>query len=685
MLRANCALVHARGRERARIHADTICFGALRFRFAALDVVCGDKLAFSRKEYYNLDIHSHLAADMTKKQAFKSLYKKGVAVALVGALSGLTVGVVVTFFALAAEKLAEHSENIFELVRENPAFVPLLFLALAAGAFMVGTLTYLLPALGSNGVPQTEGVARGLLKVKWYQALPAMAAASLISMFMGLDVGAEGPCMFLGAMCGDGVCGIFKSTDMDRRYQITGGACAGVAVAGNAPLTGIVFALEEAHRRFTPSILVCSFSAVITAVITRNLLYGALGLEATSSLHGFLLAHMPAKIYLYVALAALVCGLIGVLLVFLVKKCGKLMRKITALKGTVKYLIPFLFAGVIGMIAISATGGGHSLINALATGGGEHEISLKAIFDSPIAVTLLALIIMRFVALVLNIGAGVPGGIFIPTLALGALVGALMSRLFALMGMDKMFADSIVLISMATMFATTVKAPLTAIIFVVEFTWQSTLLLPVVLGVFIGYMLSELFGCKPLYDLLLDEMLENESARFRREYTATIEEGSAAAGQAIRDVLWQDGIFVRSVKRDGNEIIPYSDMVLQPGDAITLHADVSNAEEFEKRADEIVKHQHHGLNLPHGKHHHAANIDKHAGDEASIDEHAGDEANPCPDRTEDESAETGNSADEISCAQDERAEGDILPSSENSTMIDACEKADDRRKEGEDE
>ena len=73
---------------------------------------------------------------MTKRQILQDMYRKSVTVMLVGILTGLTVGVVVTFFALATEVLSEHSYNIYESVQARPAYVPLLFLVLAVGAFM---------------------------------------------------------------------------------------------------------------------------------------------------------------------------------------------------------------------------------------------------------------------------------------------------------------------------------------------------------------------------------------------------------------------------------------------------------------------------------------------------------------------------------------------------------------------
>lgn len=101
---------------------------------------------------------------------------------------------------------------------------------------------------------------------------------------------------------------------------------------------------------------------------------------------------------------------------------------------------------------------------------------------------------MRIIATAFNLGAGVPCGIFIPMLAIGACIGALVSKLSIMWGMAPEYADCIVMICMATFFTTIVKAPLTAIIMVMELTWQFTLLIPVVLGVSFCYMVNEVCG-----------------------------------------------------------------------------------------------------------------------------------------------------------------------------------------------
>lgn len=506
---------------------------------------------------------------------------------LVGLLTGALVGVIVTFFNIAADVITEYSGELYVYIQQNPAFIPLLFLVLIAGAFLIGTATYFVPMIKGNGVPQAEGASRGVLELKWYKVLPAMAASSLLIMFLGVTACAEGPSMLIGAMTSDGASRLLRSSDMERRYYISGGACAGVAVAANAPITGILFALEEAHRRFTPPLLITAFSSVVSAVITRNLIRGSLNMSTGAAFNDFTIVQLPINAYLYVVLSVIVCALLGIAIYNLAHLSQKLLSKVTALRGAVRIAIPLIFAGVIGLITVYATGSGHSLIEALGTKGGAEEMSLKGIFSTPLLATLAIIIALRLLSLCLNIGAQLPAGIFVPTIALGACVGAFMAQLCIMMGMDKAYADAIVLICMATIFAATVKAPLTAIVMVIEFTWQFTLFVPVIIGVLTGYFLSELFRNKPIYDMLLEEMMDEENA-FVHDFSAIVRSTSPAEGREIRDIIWPGDVTIYRIDRGQESIVPSSETELESGDVIHIKVLTVDSESIENDIKQIV-------------------------------------------------------------------------------------------------
>lgn len=505
-------------------------------------------------------------------------YHYGVQLVLFGAWTGIFSGIVVTLYNIFAHEAEMLSQDVYAWLRTNPVFIPLLFLALFFGAVIIGGIVKFIPMIRGSGIPQTEGATRGLIHYNWWQTLTGMFAASLFTIFMGLSAGSEGPSIMIGGACGYGSAEVFRRNETIRRYQITGGACAGLAVAFNAPLTGMAFAFEEAHKRFTPEVFICSFSSVIFAVLTRNLLRPAFGEGVAPTLTTYVFPeNMGLDAYLFVVAAAVICGLIGVGFYFTVFRLKKLFAKITFWKGIGKMTVPFFIGGVFGLISVYAMGGGHGLLQAL----GGNMAGIQTIFSSPLWFTLLLVVVMKFIAAVVNMGAGVPCGVFIPMLAIGAGLGGLMSLLFAQMGMPSVYSDMVVIICMASFFTTVVKAPITGIVMTVELTWNFTFLLPVIVGVSIGYMIGDMFRTKPIYDELLDELLADMPAKkaVRIQVRLRVLKESMADGRAIRDILWPSNALVTSVERNGEKIVSDGETVLLSGDIITVTAETDRPEQ----------------------------------------------------------------------------------------------------------
>lgn len=100
----------------------------------------------------------------------------------------------------------------------------------------------LVPMIKGSGIPQTAGATRGIVHFRWYREAAAMFAASLLSIFMGLSAGSEGPSLEIGGACGDGVACLFRRSEMVRRYQVTGGrARAGRGVQRSSDGHGVRF------------------------------------------------------------------------------------------------------------------------------------------------------------------------------------------------------------------------------------------------------------------------------------------------------------------------------------------------------------------------------------------------------------------------------------------------------------
>ncbi len=524
-----------------------------------------------------------------------SVYENALQLLVVGSITGAFAGAIVTLYNLCAKQGEAISRDVYAFVRTNPACIPLLLLVLGLGAFLLSVATYFVPMVKGSGIPQTEGATRGILQFKWYRDAAVMFAASLASIFMGLSAGSEGPSLHIGAASGDGVARLLKRNEMIRRYQVTGGACAGLAVACNAPLTGMAYAFEEAHKRFTPEVFICAFSSVIFALITRGILYSAFGLSTESFFENYLFSQggvSDVRFYAFLILSAAVCGALGVLLykwVFLLRSAfGKIRAKTPFLRNFFRILLAVLIGGVASLITVNVMGGGHGLIEALGTHGGANGIAIERVFGLSLVFTLLLVCIMKFLLTGVNMGAGVPCGAFIPMLAIGACIGALLNLAWVRLGMDATYCDFLVMVCMAAFFTAVVKAPITGIVLVCELTWNFSALLPVVIGVAIGYFIGDLSRTDSIYEKLL-ELYEEETGvhenAAREIFSFTLAFGSIAERREIRDVLWPAGDRVAEIRGGEEHVFPNGNTVLLGGDVLTLEVKTS---EPQKVKDELA-------------------------------------------------------------------------------------------------
>ena len=504
-------------------------------------------------------------------------------------LTGLFAGVIVTFYNILMSIGEGTSEQLYALLSDNPAFIPLLFAGLAAGAVLIGTLVRFVPMIRGSGIPQIEGAARGVIRFKWYVTMCSMFAASLACVFMGYPAGAEGPSLEIGGCCGSATGTLLKRNQMVKRLQIARGASAGLAVAFNAPITGIVFAMEEAFRSFSPQVFLCAAISVVTAVLTRNAIripvLGAesVGFAFTGFEFNFAFDGGGFMFCLWAALAALITALFGVGFYHLVFLTKKLFRKVTFFKKTGKYIIPFVIAGAFGLITVYSLGGGHLFIDHLATGG-TGEIKIESVFGASLLVSLLIIVAIRFITAVLSMGCGVPCGVFIPMLAIGAGIGAVLSVLFQSGGMGSEYGDYLVIICMAAFFTCIVKAPITGIVMVFELTGQFKNFLPAMIGVAVGYTVGALFRTEAIYEKNLSMFIQEEKIYEKIKkicISLTVQSGSKACGKPVRETVWpSNGLVVNRISPDGTHSVPDGESVLNAGDIIEFQCETDDEKEL---------------------------------------------------------------------------------------------------------
>ena len=156
--------------------------------------------------------------------------------------------------------LADNSRTYLLSFVNSPIRIVIMFAALIAIGLLVGWITQSEPMIKGSGIPQVEGQVRGYFTPKWLPVLVKKFVAGAIAVFCGLSLGREGPSIQLGAMAAQGIAETTHRKFPDSRFIIICGACAGLSAAFNAPLAGILFALEEIHKSF-------SYRSVFSAMV----------------------------------------------------------------------------------------------------------------------------------------------------------------------------------------------------------------------------------------------------------------------------------------------------------------------------------------------------------------------------------------------------------------------------------
>ena len=423
---------------------------------------------------------------MTWERKHILLVGKSLIVGAVAALSAVAYRVV-----LSKSELVCH--NLFAFA-DSPLRIALLFLLLFAVGLVTGRITESEPLIKGSGIPQLEGQFHGHLSPKPLAVLVKKFIGGALSIVCGLSLGREGPSIQLGAMTGQLVSRRLPGNDdEDKKLLLLCGACAGLAAAFNAPLAGVAFALEETYKKITPKVVFATASASIIADVVSKLFFGMT--PALSMPH---VDTLPLSMFFLYPIVGICCGCLGVVFNKTLMSTQRLYKKIPV-RDTVRIAIPFLFAGVFGLMLPEVLGGGHNIITHLSGVG--------------MAVGMMVLLLAaKFVFTMICFCSGAPGGIFFPLLVLGALTGGIVgSGACALFGLPESCMINFLLLGMTGMFSGIVRAPITGIILVAEMSGSLTQFPGLVLVAITAALTANLLGCKPVYDELLENMLRDRA------------------------------------------------------------------------------------------------------------------------------------------------------------------------------
>ena len=473
-------------------------------------------------------------------------------VAYKGVLTGLVSGLLAALYRLAIDFGAEKALGLYAALKANPVWIPLWIAGLMLAGYVIHLLVRLEPYAKGSGIPQVEGVVLLGMKIRWYSVLAVRFLAGTISSFFGLSLGREGPSIQIGAAGGQAVSKVLGGSKVEENYIITAGASAGLSAAFCAPLSGILFSLEEVHRSFSPNILVAATTAALTADVVSKWIFGLRPVLAYGTI-----AALPLGSYPWLLLQGVVCGLVGALANKMLLGFGTLYGRLPA---WLRPMLALLLALPCGLLLPAVLGGGQGLI----------QLSEQAAAGIGVLFLLLA---VKLLFTATSFGSGVPGGIFMPLLSIGALTGCLVGKLLVPLGLPSSCIPAFCVCAMAGVLSGSVKAPLTSILLMAEMSGSLTHLLPVAAAAFLALLVSDLLKVSPIYEVLLERISGGKNEQAQKPgalVEVPVELGSGVDGRRVCEVNWPEGALVIGVKRGAREFSPNGQTLLRPGDYLVV-------------------------------------------------------------------------------------------------------------------
>lgn len=495
-----------------------------------------------------------------------------------GIAIGIIAGLLIVLYRYALEKALVITSVIYNALAIRPFLIPVWLVVLIFIGYIVGILVKNEPMNSGSGIPQVEGVLLGKLKMKWWKVILGKFIGGILSIGSGLSLGREGPSVQLGAAVGQGFSKIFKRIKIEEKYLITSGASAGLSAAFNAPLAGVMFALEEVHKNFSPLVLISSLSAALSADYVSSKFFG---LKPVLNFKN--LSILPLNYYFYIIILGLIIGILGVVFNKILLKTQSFYSKLRWIPKELWIIIPLAFSVILGFLLPEVLGGGHELIVTLFTTASNFSIGV-----------LLILLLVKFLFTMISYGSGAPGGIFLPLLAIGALIGNIYGyALVHFLHFDNSYINSFIILAMAGYFTAVVRAPITGIILITEMTGSFNHLLSLSIVSITAYIVADILGSKPIYESLLERLLRKQDDQItigNKKHKAILEfaicMGSMLDGKEIKSIKWPSHCLLVAVKSGEQEIIPKGDTVIHSGDYLIV---LTNEDRVSKINDAFIK------------------------------------------------------------------------------------------------
>jgi len=360
---------------------------------------------------------------------------------------------------------------------------------LAAGA----ALTWIVPGARGSGIPQVKqafAIEGG--RIRFRDAFGKFILA-VLQIGSGASLGREGPTV---QICAGAASALARATSLpprNMRRLTPVGVAAGIAAAFNAPIAAVTFTIEEIVGALDHTVLSgVVVAAALAAVIERSIL-GVHPVIEVAQVYG--LDH-PSSLALF-ALLGVTAAVVSVVFTDALLLLRIRFRKLKAIPGWTQPAVGGLVTGILAVVAL------HFFGTNGVTGGG-YETLGRALAGALGIKVLLALGALKVVATTFSYSSGGAGGIFAPSLFIGAMLGGAIGYLDVnLFHHESRQLGAFALVGMGAVFAGVIRAPITSVLIIFEMTGSYGLVLPLMLANMTAYGLARRWRPVPIYEALL--------------------------------------------------------------------------------------------------------------------------------------------------------------------------------------
>jgi H+/Cl- antiporter ClcA len=400
--------------------------------------------------------------------------------------------ILVSLVAIAFAWAANLSDALFH---RGVSVSPYIALAISPAGLAVSVLLtrHVFPGSQGSGIPQVIASLEMHDQAKVRRVLSLRVAAgkvllTILGLASGASIGREGPSVQVGASIMQALGQALNLPRLaEQRALVLAGGAAGIAAAFNTPLAGIVFAIEELSRSFEHR----TSGVVLTAVIIAGI--ATLALMGNYTYFGVTSAVLPIGVgWLAVLFCAVAGGLFGGLFSqTLIRAAGGLPGRAGRFVGRRPVLFAALCGLVLALLGLASDGAtyGTGYAQARALVGGQSNLPEK-------------FFVLKLLATIVSYCSGIPGGIFAPSLAVGAGLGRTIAHL-----LPSAPPGAVVLLGMVAYFSGVVQAPITAAVIVMEMTDNQAMTIPLMATSFLAFGVSRLVCRRAIYGALARRFL----------------------------------------------------------------------------------------------------------------------------------------------------------------------------------